>query len=139
MNRRFIAFLVLASAISQSVLSLGAADASTNQPVIRHSYFVLGSKTAIIGESGQAEWEYRGGSRDGFILPNGNALITWADAVEEVTRDRRVVFSYRRSAENGEMSTAQRLYNGNTLINVQQGFNSNDKIDLFSLAVDFVF
>lgn len=28
---------------------------------------------------------------------------------------------------------------GNTLINVQQGFNSNDKIDLFSLAVDFVF
>lgn len=28
---------------------------------------------------------------------------------------------------------------GNTLINVQPGFNSSDKVDLFSLAVDFVF
>jgi hypothetical protein len=77
---------------------------------------VLGGKTAIIGEDGKASWEYRGGSRDGFVLPNGNVLLAFADRVEEVTREKQVVFTYTRSKENGEISTAQRLYNGNTLI-----------------------
>lgn len=85
-------------------------------PAIRHSYLVLGSKTAIIDESGQAAWEYRGGSRDGFILPNGNALIAFEDRVEEVARDKQVVFSYQRSALNQELGTTQRLYNGDTLV-----------------------
>lgn len=76
----------------------------------------MGGKTAIIGEDGQALWEYRGGTRDGFVLPNGNVLIAFSDRVEEVTRDKQVVFSYQRSKENGEIGTTQRLYNGNTLI-----------------------
>ncbi len=83
---------------------------------IQHSYLVLGGKTAIIGEDGQTKWEYHGGSRDGFVLPSGNVLVAWADRVEEVTRDKQIVFSYKRSKENGELSTAQRLYNGNTLV-----------------------
>jgi hypothetical protein len=83
---------------------------------IRHSYLVLGGKTAIIGEDGKPEWEYQGGSRDGFVLPNGNVLIAWSDRVEEVTRTKEVVFTYRRSPENGEIGTAQRLYNGRTLV-----------------------
>lgn len=97
-------------------LAVATAAESLGEAGIKHSYLVLGGKTAIIGEDGRAEWEYRGGSRDGFVLPNGNVLVAWADRVEEVTRDRSVVFSYRRSAENGELSTAQRLYNGNTLV-----------------------
>lgn len=92
-----------------------AAD-STNAPEIRHSYLVLGGKTAIIGEDGKATWEYRGGTRDGFVLPNGNVLLAYADRIEELTREKEVVFSYQRSTENGELITAQRLYNGNTLI-----------------------
>ena len=76
----------------------------------------VGGKTAIIGEDGKAEWEYAGSSRDGFVLPNGNILIAWADRVEEVTREKQIVFFYKRSKENGELSTAQRLYNGNTLV-----------------------
>ena len=92
-----------------------AADSSDSSP-IRHSYLVLGGKTAIIGEDGKAAWEYRGGSRDGFVLPDGNVLIAFADRVEEVTREKQVVFTYTRSKENGELITAQRLYNGNTLI-----------------------
>ena len=92
-----------------------AADSSDSSP-IRHSYLVLGGKTAIIGEDGKAAWEYRGGSRDGFVLPNGNVLIAFADRVEEVTREKQVVFTYTRSKENGELITAQRLYNGNTLV-----------------------
>jgi len=98
-----------------SLLSAQSAERST-EPAIRHSYLVLGGKTVIIGENGQTQWEYRGGSRDGFVLPNGNVLIAWADRIEEVTREKQVVFSYQRSKENGELITAQRLYNGNTLI-----------------------
>jgi hypothetical protein len=96
-----------------------AAD-STDAPPIRHSYLVLGGKTAIIGEDGKATWEYRGGTRDGFVLPNGNVLLAFADRVEEIIPPgqhlNRVAFSYKLSKENGEISTAQRLYNGNTLI-----------------------
>lgn len=92
---------------------------SADQPAasaIRHSYLVLGGKTAIIGEDGKAAWEYTGGSRDGFVLPNGNVLIAYSDKVEEVTRDKQVVFSYQRSKDNSEIGTTQRLYNGNTLV-----------------------
>jgi len=90
------------------------------EAAVRHSYLVLGGKTAIIGEDGKAQWEYRGGSRDGFVLPNGNVLIAFADRVEEVVpageKLNQIVFTYTRSKENGEISTAQRLYNGNTLV-----------------------
>jgi hypothetical protein len=83
---------------------------------IRHSYLVMGGKTAIIGEDGVARWEYRGGTRDGFVLPNGNAVLAWSDRVEEVTPAKQVVFSYTRNPENAEIGTVQRLYNGNTLV-----------------------
>jgi hypothetical protein len=99
------------------VLGLVSVQAADPVPsTIRHSYLVMGGKTAIIGEDGKPSWEYRGGSRDGFVLPDGNVLLAFSDRVEEVTRDKQVVFTYRLSPENGELSTAQRLYNGNTLI-----------------------
>ena len=77
---------------------------------------MLGGKTAIIDEDGKGIWEYNGGSRDGFVLPNGNVLIAYSDRVVEVTRDKQVTFSYQRSKDNSELGTTQRLYNGNTLI-----------------------
>lgn len=83
---------------------------------VQHSYVVFGGRTAIIGEDGKVVWEHAGGSRDGFVLPGGNVLVAYADRVEEVTREHRVVFLYRLAKENGEISTAQRLYNGNTLV-----------------------
>lgn len=83
---------------------------------IRHSYLVLGAKTAIISEDGRAEWESAGGSRDGFVLPNGNVLLAYSDRVEELTRDKQRIFLYRRSDSNDEIGTTQRLYNGNTLV-----------------------
>jgi hypothetical protein len=100
--------------VAVAVSSADGADGTA----IRHSYLVLGGKTAIIGEDGSARWEYHGGSRDGFVLPNGNVLIAFADRVEEVAPEKHneVVFIYQRSRENGEISTAQRLYNGDTLV-----------------------
>ncbi len=101
--------------LTASVAPMWSADDAAPS-TIRHSYLVLGGKTAIIDEDGKATWEYKGGSRDGFVLPNGNVLLAYSDRVVEVTRDKQVVFSYERSKENGEIGTAQRLYNGNTLV-----------------------
>jgi hypothetical protein len=112
---KFFCLLFTVLALVSQVHHARGAEGSS-EPAIRHSYLVLGGKTAIIGEDGMAQWEYRGGSRDGFVLPNGNVLIAWADRVEEVTREKEIIFSYKRSKENGEISTAQRLYNGNTLV-----------------------
>jgi hypothetical protein len=86
------------------------------QESIKHSYLVLGAKTAIIAEDGKVAWEHAGGSRDGFVLPNGNVLLAYSNRVEEVAVDQKIVFSYKLDPENKEIGTAQRLYNGNTLV-----------------------
>ncbi len=92
------------------------ASQSQAQEKIAHSYVVLGSRTAIIAEDGSVSWEYAGGSRDGFVLPNGNVLIAFGNRVEEVTPKKEIVFSYSLDPSNKEIGTAERLYNGNTLI-----------------------
>ena len=97
-------------------VNAGFAEDAPQTNSIRHSYLVLGGKTAIIGEDGNVIWEHKGGSRDGFVLPNGNVLLAYSGYVEEVTRDKKVVFSYQRSPECKEIGTAQRLYSGNTLV-----------------------
>jgi len=85
---------------------------------IKHSFFIAGpSFTGIIGEDDSEIWNSGdAGARDGFILPNGNALIAWSNEVKELTRENVVVFSYKKSADNTELGTVQRLENGNTLI-----------------------
>lgn len=88
----------------------------TAQETIKHSYLALGAKTAIIAEDGKVVWEHAGGSRDGFVLPNGNVLLAYSNRVEEVTKNKEVVFSYKLDPANKEIGTAQRLYNGNTLV-----------------------
>lgn len=111
MLTRFITLFLLC-ALAGLIRPAVAAD----PPAIRHSYLVMGGRTAIIGEDGEAQWEYTGGTRDGFVLPTGNVLLAFGDRVEEVTRDKKIVFSYTLDKANGEISTAQRLYNQNTLV-----------------------
>lgn len=111
LNRTFQSFLCACF-----LTGLFSTARSDEKSTILHSYLVMGAKTAIIEEDGSTGWEYAPGSRDGFGLPSGNILLAYSDRVEEVTRDKRVVFSYSRSKENREIGTTQRLYNGNTLI-----------------------
>ena len=108
--KRYLASSLLAAWVALCGLPLGA------QEKIAHSYLVLGAKTAIIAEDGSVTWEYSGGSRDGFVLPNGNVLLAFGNRVEEVTVDQQVVFRYTLDPSNKEIGTAERLYNGNTLV-----------------------
>lgn len=85
---------------------------------IRHSFFIAGPTfTGIIDEDGRESWNSgKAAARDGFVLPNGNILIAWTDEVLEMTRDRKIVFRFEKSAGANEIGTAQRLDNDNTLI-----------------------
>jgi hypothetical protein len=106
---------LLVGVLLGALVPLRATESSLSES-IRHSFLVLGGKTAIVAEDGSVSWEYRGGSRDGFVLPGGNVLVAWSDRVEEVTPAKQVVFSYVRSPENAEIGTTQRLHDGTTLV-----------------------
>ena len=90
---------------------------NADEPV-RHSFFIAGPTfTGIIGEDNQLIWDaQKPAARDGFILPNGNALIAWSGEVRELTPDHKTVFHYTKSVDNDEIGTAERLENGRTLI-----------------------
>jgi hypothetical protein len=87
---------------------------------IRHSFLVTGSITAIIGEDNQVKWQVPGRSRDGFVLSNGNVLVSIAESAREYTRDGKLVFEYKLDPVNKELGTVVRLENGNTMV-VERG------------------
>lgn len=73
-----------------------------------------GKKIFLIGPDGQATWEYDSGRCNELsVLPNGNLLFNTGFGVQEVTRDKRIVFDYRSKSE---IYAAQRLANGNTFV-----------------------
>jgi hypothetical protein len=92
-----------------------------------------GKKVFIVNTAGKVEWEYETGScNDLWVLPNGNLLFNTGNGVQEVTRDKKVVFDYKGSPfkravkqKDGttkevegpsEIYACQRLANGNTFI-----------------------
>lgn len=71
-------------------------------------------KVFIVAGDGKVEWEHPAPSCDElWALPNGNLLFTTGHGVREVTRGKRVVFSYDSKSE---IYACQRLPNGNTFI-----------------------
>ena len=71
-------------------------------------------KVFIVSESGEIEWSYDAETaNDVWALPNGNLLFNTGHGVKEVTRDKKVVFSYESSSE---IYACQRLANGDTFI-----------------------
>jgi hypothetical protein len=111
--------LSLALMIMMLFSSLSAAESSLKQiseTGIKHSFLVTGNKTWLVGEDNKIEWEGPGGSRDGYVLPNGNILIAFKNNVREFKKDKSVVWQYKLQAPNKEMNTAIRLANGNTLV-----------------------
>jgi hypothetical protein len=112
-------------------LTLTAAE----QPAGR-SFLMLGGLTQIIDASGKATWKYPAATRDGYILPNGNLLLTLSKtkaypggAVVEVTRDQKVVWEYKGT--QSEVNTAILLDNGNVMLT-----EAGDKPRLLEVARD---
>ncbi len=71
-------------------------------------------KVFIVGTNGNVEWEHPAPSCDElWVLANGNMLFTTGHGVKEVTREKKIVFSYESKSE---IYACQRLANGNTFI-----------------------
>lgn len=121
--------LLLLLAVITATTNARAEDAKEKKPAfgnqvsesgIRHSFLVTGSITAIISEDNEIVWQAKVRSRDGFVLPNGNVLVSTGKEAIEYTRQGKVVFRYKLSKENKELGTAVRLENGRTLL-VERG------------------
>ena len=107
---------ILLTGLNFNTASAQEGDRQVSAEGIKHSFLVTGRRTAIIGEDNKILWQVKENSRDGKVLPDGNILIAHAKAVKEYKRDGSVVWQYDLSPENGEISTAQRLENGNTML-----------------------
>ena len=71
-------------------------------------------KVFVVSAEGEVEFEFPAPHcNDIWALPSGNLLFVTGHGVKEVTRDRRVVFSYESKSE---IYACQRLKNGNTFI-----------------------
>jgi outer membrane protein assembly factor BamB len=88
---------------------------------ISHSYASFGGNTEIVSGKGEVLWKYPAGTRDGWVLPNGNLLLTLSKGgaypgggVVEVTRENKVVFEYKGT--QAEVNTSQALPNGNIML-----------------------
>jgi len=82
------------------------------------------SKVYIVGTDGSVEWEYAcDHPQDVWFLPNGNALVAWYRAVQEITPDwtarqgGKVVWEYRVEAPD-EIPACQPLPDGRVLVGV---------------------
>jgi len=87
---------------------------------IRHSFLLCGNPTALVNEKNEIVWQTKGYGRDGFVLKSGNVLVSIGNEAKEITREGKVVWSYKLSKGNKELGSSVRLDNGNTLI-VERG------------------
>ncbi|MBI2424103.1 MAG: hypothetical protein HYV27_14830 [Candidatus Hydrogenedentes bacterium] len=89
---------------------------------IRHSFLVTGtSTTALVSEACEIVWEVKGYSHDGYVLENGNILVSDGKVAREYRAGAKdVLWSYTLAPENKELGTVQRLDNGDTML-VERG------------------
>ena len=111
--------------------ALTAADKPTGR-----SFLMLGGLTQIVDATGNVTWKHPAVTRDGYILPNGNLLLTLSKtkaypggAVVEITRDQKVIWEYKGT--QSEVNTAVLLDNGNIMLT-----EAGDKPRLLEVARD---
>lgn len=99
----------------------GAAAPAAPASTITHSFLATGADTRIVSDAGEVIWRYPRNTRDGWVLPSGNLLLTISKdndypggGVVEVTRDGKVLFEYKGT--QSEVNTSQALPNGNILL-----------------------
>jgi hypothetical protein len=88
---------------------------------VTHSFLAAGTETYILDGTGKVTWRYSHGSRDGWVLPNGNVLLALSKSNEypggaavEVTRDGKIVLEVKGT--QSEVNTVQPVANGNVLV-----------------------
>ncbi len=125
MNQRIaVLFILFAVCLTPCAVSEEPPIRQVSETGIRHSFLVTGSNpTQYFNEDSEVIWSIDSYSRDGYVMDNGNILMSDGKSAREFkagTTD--VVWSYTLSEENDELGTVMRLANGNTMT-VEQGKN----------------
>jgi len=110
-------------------LLLGLTAQQENVPIavqqsdtgIRHSILITGGETLMLSADGKTIWSYPGGSRDGWVLPNGDILLAVnktdefpGGAILQIDRAGKRVFAFKGSQD--EVDTVQPLPNGQIML-----------------------
>jgi hypothetical protein len=124
MSIRTSRLTLLLSIFSLCALPLAACGAESRQESdsgITHSFLATGAETYIASGDGKTVWTYPAGTRDGWVLPNGNVLLALTKSKDlpgggavEVTRGGEVVFRY--TGTQSEVNTVQALGDGRYLL-----------------------
>jgi hypothetical protein len=117
LNRSLVMMLFCALIVLTGAVPVSRADEAP--ATIKHSFLATGAETFIVDGDGKVTWTYPKSTRDGWVLPNGNILLTLSKSndggsVVELTREGKVVFEFRGT--QSEVNTAQALDNGNILL-----------------------
>jgi hypothetical protein len=99
-NCRTMAFqgrrLAFATTVATLLLfaNCSGTSADDHRPEITHGFLACGQRTYILDAEGNVSWKYPHSTRDGYVLANGNVILTLSKsrthaggAVIEVTRD----------------------------------------------------
>jgi hypothetical protein len=88
---------------------------------VSHGFLATGGATYLRDGAGKIIWQYPHGSRDGWVLPNGNLLLALSNskkypggAVVEVKRDNSVVFEFKGT--QSEVNTVQAVGDDRVLL-----------------------
>lgn len=116
--------LTIAAAMAAPVF---AAEGTTSarqhsESGIRHSLLITGSTgTYLYDEDSKLVWETPGASHDGYVLDNGNVLVSVDNVAREFKKGtQEILWSYTLDPVNKELGTVIRLESGNTMI-VERG------------------
>jgi hypothetical protein len=103
---------IMVSGAVAALVGMAFARADAPKELIKHSFFAAGTETYILDDDGKVVWRYPQGTRDGWVLLNGNILLAVTKnkeypggAAVEVTRDGKVVFEFKGT--QSEVNTVQ--------------------------------
>jgi len=107
-----------ALALAFALVSLTGLHAQT---AVTHSFLALGGQTRIVDGTGKTTWSYPHATRDGYMLPSGNLLLTLSKSkdypgggVVEITRDGQKLFEWKGT--QAEVNTAQVVEGGRIMV-----------------------
>lgn len=67
--------ILLLGALACSLALLPPTRAADEKPHPSHAFLATGAETYIMGADGKVRWTHARGSRDGWVLPDGNVLL----------------------------------------------------------------
>jgi len=107
------------SCVLWGLLCLGRVAAAEEPTRLGHPVLCAdygGGKVCLVDKDGKIEWQFPARApQDVWLLPNGNILLTHVKGVQEVTRDKKVVWEYKTAGPN-EVHACQPLPDGVVMI-----------------------